>query len=142
MLNYSKKQLWELYKQLPQELKDAIFSVENAEKISNICSSAGIEGNVISQIAKYTGYVLMGILPPNELQPVLEKEEGLKKNIAKEIAWQINRFIFLPVKNSLEALYGAKITPALEEASSQKSQGAPVKNKKIKEDKYREKIEN
>ena len=57
------------------------------------------------------GQVLVGVLPPEEFQEVLEKELKLKKEVAKKVAQEINRFIFYPVKASLEELYKIEIAP-------------------------------
>jgi len=108
---YSKEQLWKLYEKIPQELKEAIFSEDTAESIWEICSRNGIEDERISEIARYTGRVLLGILPPADFQETLEKELKLGKEVAKKVSQEINRFIFYPVKSSLEELYKIEIAP-------------------------------
>ncbi len=151
MLNYPKEQLWELYENLPKELQEAIFSSENADKIYDICTRNGVnKEDVISEIAKYTGYVLLGVLPPDELQQTLETELQLEGNIAKKIAWEISRFIFLPIKNSLEALYRIEITPGIK--AEEGLTATPLPEEKLREktrttrttrkkDTYREPVE-
>ena len=75
MSQYPKEQIWKIYEKLPDELKDAIFSHDTAENISNICEKNKITNSEkISQIARLTGDVLLGLLIPNELQESLEKE--------------------------------------------------------------------
>jgi len=112
MAEYTKEQFWKLYEKLPEELKDSIFSEETAENIGNICERNKVEGEKISGVAKYTGRVLLGVLPPDEFQTTLEKEVRLKKEVAKKVGQEINRFIFYPVKSSLEELYRVEIAPA------------------------------
>jgi hypothetical protein len=111
---YTKEELWKLYKKLPSELKDAIFSEETADHIHDICVRNEIEDKRISEIALYTGRVLMGILPPEEFQKTLEIELKLELDIAKKVAQEINRFIFYPVKTSLEELYKTEIVPPVQ----------------------------
>jgi hypothetical protein len=108
---YSKEQLWKLYEKLPQELKEAVFSEETSDSIWEACIKNKIEGNEISEVARYTGRVLLGILPPAEFRETLEKEVKLDKEQAKKVAQEINRFVFYPVKSSLEVLYEIEITP-------------------------------
>lgn len=108
---YTKEELWKLYEKLPEELKEAIFSERTAENIFNICSRNGIEDERISKIAKYVGRVLMGLLPPNEFQGILEKELKLGKEMAKGIDREVERFIFYPVKADLEKIYKIEIAP-------------------------------
>lgn len=106
---YTREQLWKLYEKLPGELKEAIFSVGTADGIWDVCEKNEVEE--VSKVAKYAGYVLMGVLPPDEFQKTLEKEVKLKKDRAKKVSREINRFIFYPVKTSLEEIYKAPITP-------------------------------
>jgi len=108
---YKKEQLWKLYEKLPEELKEAVFAEETANNIDDICTRNGIEDNRISEIARYTGRVLMGVLPPEDFQETLEKELKLEKDLAKKVSQEINRFIFYPVKASLEELYKIEIAP-------------------------------
>jgi len=108
---YTKEQLWKLYEKLPEELKEAVFAEETANNIDDICTRNGIEDNRISEIARYTGRVLMGVLPPEDFQETLEKELKLEKDLAKKVSQEINRFIFYPVKASLEELHKIEIAP-------------------------------
>ena len=137
---YTREQLWKLYEKLPGELKEAIFSVETADNIYDICQRNNIEDDRISEIARYTGRVLLGILPLDEFQETLEKELKLKKDKAKKVVQEINRFIFYPVKNSLEEIYKAPITPP---PAGPKVAPLPEEKPKAppREDVYREPIE-
>ncbi len=128
---YSKEQMWKLYENLPQELKEAIFSEQTAENIGGICDRNEIDGDKISEIARYTGRVLLGILPPDEFQETLEKELKLERGLAKKVGQEIYRIVFYPVKASLEELYKTEME-------------IPAKPKpltKTKKDTYRELIE-
>jgi len=107
---YTREEFWKLYEKLPQELKDALFAEETGNNIYETCKRNGVENN-LDQIVEYVGQVLVGVLPPDEFQATLEKEVKLKKDIAKKVAQEINRFIFYPVKSSLEELYKIEIAP-------------------------------
>jgi len=108
---YTSEQFWKLYEKLPQELKDALFAEETGNNIYDICKRNEIEEN-LEQIVDYVGQVLVGVLPPEDFQETLEKELNLDKEVAKKVSQEINRFIFYPVKSSLEELYKIEITPA------------------------------
>ncbi|MDD2732042.1 MAG: hypothetical protein PHI53_02485 [Candidatus Pacebacteria bacterium] len=136
MADYSKDQLWDLYESLPKELQKAIFSSENADKIYNIAVKNGLEEENIPIVSKYTGYVLLGIMPPDEFQKTIKKDLKLSEQTAKKIALEINRFIFYPVKNSLEALYRIEIESSPKTLKEKASE--PVK--KTLKDKYREEV--
>ncbi len=141
---YTRKQLWELYLKLPEELKEAVTSIENTDLIYEIGKRNGIEEEKCVEITKYVGYTLFGVLPPEELQATLERELKLKKEVAKKVTQEINRFIFYPVKTSLEELYKIEIAPlvarSLEEVPSTEIR-PEVKPEEVRRDIYREPIE-
>jgi len=141
MPEYPKEQMWKIYEQLPDELKDAIFSEETSETVHNICEKNGIEEyDKISEVARLTGHVLLGLIPPNEFQENLEQQLKIKEGIAKKINFEIYRFVFYPVKESLASLYQTEITPTkrmIQEKSVKKSE----QKKSTKKDVYRESVE-
>ena len=147
-MDYPPNLLQELYEQLPKDLQDAIFSEEVADKLSDICSRNGIKDeDDIWDIAKYTGYVLIGILPPNELAETLKKELKLSDDLSKQVSWEISRFIFLPLENNLEALYKIEIEQIKPKVAIPIGGEVPFQSQKEKteiekqEDTYREPIE-
>ena len=141
---YSKDQLWKLYEKLPEELQEAIFSGESADNIDGICARNGIE-KLTAEVAKYAGRVLMGILPPVDFQQTLEKELKLEESVAKKVSQEINRFIFFPVKESLNSLY--RIESPSEQGMPSKLQKETISvsesttEKPLKSDAYREPLE-
>lgn len=140
MPDYPKEQLWELYKSLPEDLQKAAFSEEVANNIQEICTENDItDDDTIFNISKNIGYVFLGLLPLNEFENVLEKELKIEKKKAGKIASEISRFVFLPVKKSLEALYGIEIKAGIEPITKTKTKTVPEKKLK-KEDRYRESI--
>lgn len=109
---YLREQLWKLYEKLPEELKEAIFSSETADNIDSICKRNEVEEKKVPEVAKYTGRVLMGLLPPDEFEKTLIKDVKLKGEVAKNVTREITRFIFFPVKEVLSQVYKIEITPA------------------------------
>ena len=136
---YSKDQLWKLYEKLPEELQEAIFSGENADNIDGICTRNGIE-ELIAEIAKYTGRVLMGILPPADFQQTLEKELKLEEPVAKKVSQEINRFIFFPIKDVLNSLYKIESSEGTQEQTETPT-SETKETKQEKSDSYLEQIE-
>lgn len=107
---YTSEQFWQLYEKLPQELKEAISSEETAEAIFNICQKNEILDH-LERVVELVGEVLIGILPPDEFQKTLEKELKFETDLAKKVTYEINRFIFFPVKEVLSKLYEIEIAP-------------------------------
>ena len=90
---YTPEQFWKLYEKLPQELKDALFAEETGDNIHDICERNGVLEN-LDQVVDYVGRVLVGLLPPDDLQETLERELEMDKERAKKIGQEINRFVF------------------------------------------------
>jgi len=148
MPEYPQEQLWKIYENLPTELKKLIFSNDSAENIANVCQKNGItDDEKMSEIARLTGDVLLGIMPPAEFQKTLEKELKLKPEVAKKIDFGIYRFIFYPVKDSLAALYQTEVNvpESLEKIKNMESASRETEEKKEKKSKrkdvYRESFE-
>lgn len=142
---YTQEQLQRLYQKLPPELKEVIFSEGTAKEIESICSENGLEAEKISDVSKYTGYVLLGVLPPDEFQKALEEELKLEPGLAKKIAQEIDLSIFEPVKESLSSLYKKKVSRAKPKKVIPPTEVPPLKEKppppKKGPDVYREPIE-
>lgn len=142
---YTQEQLDKVLETLPDELHEAMFSMETANTIWKACEKQGIMDERMGEIAKYAGYVLMGLMLPAEFLTALKAELKLPKKTAEEMARDINRFIFYPVKPALEQLHSMEIgakaktvtsKPLTEEETSE--QGAPEEPRG--EDPYRENL--
>jgi hypothetical protein len=114
---YTRKQLLQLHKNLPQELKDWIGSEETDDAIYRILRENELLDNKGGIVSALIRNVLFGLLPPAEFVPALEKEAGLDKDLAKKIGQEINRFVFFPVKELLAQLYqtGSATSPETKE---------------------------
>jgi len=114
---YTQEQFWKLYEKLPKDLQDAIFSEETANNIYTVCDRYEIDE--IPKVAKIVGFILLGVLPPDELYENLVKELYIDPVVAKKVAQELIRFIFYPVRKSLEELYGIAVKKSLEEIEEQ-----------------------
>jgi hypothetical protein len=149
---YTQKELSKLLGTLPEDLRDALLSEETAERIEGICKRYGV-GEKTPKIAEYTGQILIGLLPPEELPKALMEELAIEGERAEKISREINRFILFPVKDSLQEFYkevqfapGGRLKILPEEASLPKeltqTKKPPAKPKKgLMADLYREPIE-
>lgn len=141
---YSPEQLWSLYQVLPKELQEAIFSKNTADNIYDICERNNLEKEKIREIAKYIGYTLLGILPPEELEKTLKEKLALSEEKAKKINYEINQLIFFPLKDTLALIYSHQIKNLKVENKKETPEGLKVEKEEIKKplkDIYREPIE-
>ncbi len=105
---YPKEELQKIYEALPEDLKEALFSEKTADDIYDVCVENGLEEKNL-ELAKYTGYVLLGLLSPNDFEKTLEEKLAIADESAKKISQAITRLVFFPLKTSLEPLYKIKI---------------------------------
>ena len=137
---YTREQFWGLYKTLPQELKDALFSEEAGDNIASACERNEIPDDARGDIVDLVGQVLTGVLPAEDFQSELEKELKIKKEIAKKAAQEINRFVFYPVKPALDQLHGMETNKSIKKPGEEKkTEEKPTELKK--DDIYKEPLE-
>ena len=141
---YTQEQLDKTYEKLPQELQEALFSMETAESIGQVCDSYGIQDERRGQVSDFAGHVLMGLLLPQEFADVLEKEVKLSKVLAQAIARDLNRFVFYPVRPALEQLHRMEIEVSARVVTPQPAEEGEAPTEKPRQagpDTYREPIE-
>jgi hypothetical protein len=106
----SKDFFWQTYEKLPDSLKEALFSEENFNIISGICEKNGItDENIKTQISKYVGKTLMGLLPIKEFSISIELELNLDADVARAISLDIDNQIFSHLRIELNKLYLDKV---------------------------------
>jgi hypothetical protein len=143
----SQEQYWKIFKELPEELQKHILSEDTAKDIYDICLRNEID-DMAPEVAEITSRVLFGLLPIGEFQKTLEKELELDPEVAKKVYQEIFRFIFYPVKESLEEIYkteiapiaGVLVKPPVKRVTEEKPETSPEEKPKGV-DRYREPIE-
>lgn len=116
-IKFTSEQFWKLYPKLPQDLKDALFADDTGDNIFETCERNGAT-NKLKEIVELVGRVLTGLMPAEDFQQALEAEVKIKKDVAKKIAQEINRFIFFSVKESLAALYNVGAVPTAQKPAA------------------------
>lgn len=101
----SPEEFKEHYEKIPEDLQESIFSETTAQKIERISNDHNA-GRLMSEIARLTGRVMLGVLPLDRFISALSEHTGIGMDSASEIAQDINRQIFFPVRDSLRSLYG------------------------------------
>lgn len=102
---YTQEEMWKIYEKLPEQLKGAVFSAENADYALSVCERYEI--SECSQLASLIGLVLMGVMLPRNFESALVKDLGLDSDTAQRVAQEVNRLIFYPVKQQLEDMHRA-----------------------------------
>ncbi len=108
MKRLSQEQVYERYAQLPEAVKDAVFAEATADKMLEIATKYGLLVTAVGALAELTGYVMVGLLHPNDFVKELASELSVPEEKARAIAEDVNQHIFKPIREHLMALH--KIT--------------------------------
>ncbi len=103
---YTKEQLLEMYRKLPKDLQDAIFSIDTAEAIRQIGEENKLMIDKIGELADETGLIMLGLTSPSQFIPHLTERLGVSRELARTIAQEINAKVFLPIRESLKKIHG------------------------------------
>lgn len=105
-MDYTQAQLKKIYSTLPEDLKNAMFSVETSDIIQSISKKHSLHIDQMGELAAETGLVLLGLTRPENYIKNLGNRLNIDLKQAREIAMQVNIEIFSKVKESLKKIHG------------------------------------
>ena len=108
MKNFTEQEIAQMYDNLPEDLKDAIFSVDTTNLVNEIGKKHTLAIDKIGDLANETGMVMLGVTHPNEFVANLADRLGTDKEKARAIAQEINEQIFKPVRDSLRKIHNMR----------------------------------
>ena len=105
---YTQEEIDAIIDTLPEDVKDAIFSVNTAKIISEVGKKYGLHVDQMGDLGTATGDILLGIARPTDFVDNLQTKLKIERVRASEVAAEINEKIFSKVRESLRALRGAE----------------------------------
>ena len=102
---FTEEQLQKRYNSLLQGIKDVLDSKNNIEIVRRICNSHYLDEEKTLIIEQLVGLVLLGFVPIDKLSQEISENLHLDKKHADDIASEIDRKIFSPIKSDLEKVY-------------------------------------
>lgn len=136
--NYTFEEFWSIFEKLPLDIKEAIVGEKTVEVLLRIQQRYGLSEDQLERLTKIVVLVLLGLEEPSRVLRIIEDELNVNYETARGINFEVFRFIFFPVKESLEQIIGHKIErPSAPHLPSEQGE---VRSQRI-EDPYREKIE-
>ena len=108
MKNFTEEQIAQMYDNLPEDLKDAIFGLEMNEIVERIGRENQLNIEQIGDLANETGMVMLGVTHPNEFIGNLADRLEIDKEKARAIAQEINEQIFKKVRESLRKIHNMR----------------------------------
>src|SRR3990167_7030657 len=98
MKNFTEEQIAQMYDNLPEDLKEAIFGLEMNEIVEKIGRENQLNIEQIGDLANETGMVMLGVTHPNEFIGNLADRLEVDKEKARAIAQEINEQIFKEIE--------------------------------------------
>lgn len=140
MKNFTEEQITQMYENLPEDLKDAIFGLEMNEIVEKIGRENHLNIEQIGDLANETGMVMLGVTHPNEFIANLAERLETDKEKVRAIAQEINEQIFKKVRDSLRKIHNIREGVEQEDKIQDKvsplgnSQGEILKDKASREE--------
>ena len=119
---YTKRELEAQYEKLPDVLKEALFSVETADKVHEIGKKSGLTIEKMGFMAEEIGRVILGLTRPSEFLSALADRLEVDNDSARKIALDVNHQIFFPLREALKQTHQVEVG----EATLQKEPISPI----------------
>ncbi|MEK7095576.1 MAG: hypothetical protein AAB917_02865, partial [Patescibacteria group bacterium] len=98
------------YDSLPQDLKEAIASVEIGKLIADIGEEQGLMLDQSADLIEEAGLVMLGITPTQFFTKKIQKRLGIDEKKANLISTQINEKVFNKIRASLQKIQAQSYT--------------------------------
>lgn len=116
---------------LPDKLKIHFASLKTVEKIIEIGEKYQLSEKSTIQLSYIIAMVLLGKLNIVNFVKILQKRYNLETEPARQLAREINREIFLPVKEDLKQIHNVSEWPRENEANERPAPPGPRLNGNI-----------
>ena len=97
-----KEKISQIYDNLPEEIKQALFSYENAILNLKICQKFGISEEKASRLSLLVGKVLLGILNPKDFSEKLSQDLEISPETSLKIFHLLSREVFFPLREKIK----------------------------------------
>jgi hypothetical protein len=128
---YTKSQLDKMFSELPDDVKEAMTSVDTVDILKEIQEKYHFHLDQIGDLSAEVGMLMLGATPPQRFISNIEKNLNITKEVATEIATTVNEKIFKKVRHSLMELHQMAPTEAIKE--EKKEETKPIETTKQEE---------
>lgn len=99
------EELRKLYLALPQDVRDAIFSVDTARSLEEIAKKHGLHIDKLDVLATAVSEIMLAIASPHGFGKRLQDGLGVDAAKAADITKDINERVFKPIRESLMKIH-------------------------------------
>jgi len=105
-MEYEYEELKKKYDALPDDIREAMSSVDIAQSVENIGKSHSLHVDQIGQLMDEVSFIMLGLMHPSDFISNIQKSLEIDNQVAQEITKDINEKIFRPIKASLLSIHG------------------------------------
>ena len=134
-MSYTREQLDTMFYELPDDVKEAMTSVDTVQVLNKIKEKYKLHIDQIGQLSAEIALVMIGASSPQRFISKMESSMNISEETAKSIASEVNEKIFQVVRNTLKNIQEEEIS---EETKKESGEVVPQKPKVT--DPYRESI--
>ena len=103
-MSYTSEELDKMYAELPEDVKDAMSSVDTVQVMKDIKDKYNLHLDKAGDLSAEIAMLMMGAIPPQRFITNLQSSLEVDKATAKEIATIVNDRIFQKILNSLKEI--------------------------------------
>lgn len=122
MKEYTEEEIIKKYKELPPDVRDAIFGVDSTKVIEEIGAKYKLTIDKIGDLSSEIRVLMIGATEPKDFMPNISRRLGVDKKIAHDITAEVNDRIFSKIRESLKRIHNIKDE---EENNEEKEKEAP-----------------
>jgi hypothetical protein len=101
---YSKEKKIEAYKKLPEAIRDALSSIDFADKISDIADKHSLLIDRQGELSDEVGLVMLGLTHPDKFVESIKNRLEISQADAEAIATDVNNEILLEIREELKKI--------------------------------------
>jgi len=98
------QQIQQRFESLPEDVKEAISSIDTTNTILEIGKSNSIQIDEMGEFVDETSMVMLGFTKPSDFVSNIESRFGVSKEIAEKLVKEINEKILLKIRESLKKI--------------------------------------
>ena len=119
MLNAQDPKIIELYKTLPQALKDALWAEETINNIFDAGRAQHLTVAQMGELADAVGLVILGLLKPDDFGYEIQRKLNVSKEQTDKVVATLNEKIFAPLRDEILSARSPSATGLPAESSAQ-----------------------
>jgi hypothetical protein len=101
---YSKEQLDKMFSELPNDVREAMTSVDTMEVLNDIKEKYKLHIDQVGQLSAEVALLMIGVISSQRFIPNIESLMMIPKETATAIAAEVNEKIFQRVRNTLKSM--------------------------------------